>query len=228
MVNLIADKWEWYKGKFGIPEDMNCEPRGGICSTVICGKDLLIVSDLSKDDRFADQPMVAGEPHFRFYAGAPMINPEGYALGSLCVLDVRPRELDARQLDALRCLTHQAVTQLELRRKVAELDTMHRTLTLEKNRAEELLRNTLPESIAEELKTHGRVKPRYHDSVTILFTDFRAFTGLAERLEPRALIEQLNDHFSAFDDIVTRHGLEKLKTILAVRGGQKNALVRLT
>ena len=76
-----------------------------------------------------------------------------------------------------------------------------------------MLRNTLPESIAEELRAHGRVKPRYHDSATILFTDFRAFTGLAERLEPRALIEQLDDYFSAFDDIVTRHGLEKLKTI---------------
>lgn len=116
VINLVADKWEWYKGKFGIPEDINGEPRGGICSTTICSNALLIVPDLTKDERFADQDMVKGEPHFRFYAGAPLINPDGYALGSLCVLDYQPREIDAQKVEALRCLTHQAVAQLELRR----------------------------------------------------------------------------------------------------------------
>jgi class 3 adenylate cyclase len=213
VVNLVADKWEWYKGKFGIPEEVNCEPRGGICSTTVCSNDLLIVPDLTKDDRFAGRDFVKGEPYMRFYAGAPMINPDGYALGSLCVLDFQPREIDADQQEALRCLTRQAVAQLELRRKVAELDGMRRTLIEEKKKAEDLLRNILPESIAEELKAYGRVQPQYYDSATILFTDFKGFTRLTERLEPRALIEELNGHFSAFDDIVARHGLEKLKTI---------------
>jgi adenylate cyclase len=213
VINLVADKWEWYKGKCGIPQDVNREPRGGICSTTICGNDLLIVSDLTKDERFADQHMVKGEPHFRFYAGAPMINPDGYALGSLCVLDYEPRQIGAQQMEALRCLTHQAVAQLELRRKVAELDDLRRALAEEKLKAEDLLRNILPDDIAEELKMHRRVQPRYYDSVTILFTDFKGFTRLAESLEPRALIEELDEHFSAFDDIVTRHELEKLKTI---------------
>lgn len=125
VVNLIADKWEWYKGKCGIPEDFNREPRGGICSTTICSNDLLIVPDLTKDERFADQDMVKGEPHLRFYAGAPLINPDGYALGSLCVLGYEPRDIDAQQLEALSFLTHQAVAQLELRRKVVELGEMH-------------------------------------------------------------------------------------------------------
>ena len=213
VINLVADKWEWYKGKFGIPEDVSGEPRGGICSTIICSNDLLVVPDLAEDTRFADQDVVKGEPHFRFYAGAPMINPEGFALGSLCVLDYQPREFDAQKMEALRCLTHQAVAQLELRRKVADLDELRRTLAEEKSKAEDLLHNILPKSIAEELKIHGRVQPRYYDSATILFTDFKGFTGLTERLEPRALIEALNEHFSAFDDIATRHGLEKLKTI---------------
>jgi class 3 adenylate cyclase len=213
VINLVADKWEWYKGKCGIPDDINREQRGGICSTTICSNDMLIVADLSKDHRFADQAMVRGEPQFRFYAGAPMINPDGYALGSVCVLDYTPREIDARQMEALRCLTHQATAQLELRRKVAELDEMRRTLAEAKNRAEDLLRNILPDSIGEELKTHGRVQPRYYDSATILFTDFRGFTRLTERSEPRALIDTLNQHFSAFDDSVARHGIEKLKTI---------------
>ena len=213
VINLIAERWEWYKGKYGIPEDVNCEPRGGVCSTTICCNDFLIVRDLTKDERFAHQSMVKGDPYFRFYAGDPLINSDGYALGSLCVLDYQPREIGAQQLAALRCLTHQAVAQLELRRKVAELEKMTRALAEERNKAEDLLRNILPESIAKELTTAGCVQPRYHDSVTILFTDFKDFTRLTEKLEPRALIAELNDHFSAFDDIVTRHGLEKLKTM---------------
>jgi adenylate cyclase len=100
VINLIAEKWEWFKGKYGLPEEMNCEPRGSICSTTICSNDLLIVPDLTKDKRFAHREMVAGEPHFRFYAGAPLINSEGYALGTLCVLDYEPRAVDAQQLKA--------------------------------------------------------------------------------------------------------------------------------
>lgn len=213
VVNVVAEKWEWYKGKYGIPEHATGEPRGGICSTTICGSDLLIVPDLTRDTRFADHDIVAGEPHFRFYAGAPLINPDGYALGSICVLDYAPREVEPRHIEALRFLAHQAVTQLELRRRVAELDEARRTLAAEKRKADELLRNILPADIADELKAEGRVRPRYHDAATILFTDFRDFTRLTERMEPRELIDALNDHFSAFDGIVARHGLTKLKTI---------------
>ena len=213
VVNLVADKWEWYKGRCGIPAHFDREPRGGVCSWTVCGTDLLIVPDLTRDERFAELDMVKGRPYLRFYAGVPLINPDGYALGTLCVVDHEPREIDARQMEALRCLSRQAVAQLELRRKVAELDHMRHALAAEKTRSEDLLRDILPEDIAEELKAEGRVRPRYYDSVTILFTDFKGFTRLTEQLEPRALIEELDEHFSVFDDIVARHGLEKLKTI---------------
>ncbi|MDX1482884.1 MAG: adenylate/guanylate cyclase domain-containing protein [Alphaproteobacteria bacterium] len=212
-VNVVDDKWEWYKGKCGIPEHVNSEPRGGICCTTICSSEMLVVPDLTEDPRFADQQTVRDRPHFRFYAGMPMINQDGYALGTLCVLDFIPRRIDDRQVEALRFLTHQAVTQLELRRKIAELDKMRETLAEEKQRADTLLDNILPGNVAEELKAEGQVRPRYYDQVTILFTDFKGFTRLTEGLEPRALVEELNAHFSAFDDIVARHGLEKLKTI---------------
>ena len=213
VVNVVAEKWEWYKGKCGIPQHVSGEPRGGICTTAICSSDVLVVPDLTEDERFAGQDIVAGEPHYRFYAGAPLINPDGYALGTLCVLDYAPREMDSRQFEALRYMAHQAVAQLELRRKVAELDDMRRTLAEEKRKADDLLRNILPANIADELKAEGHVRPRYHDSVTILFTDFKDFTRLTEKMEPRQLIDELNDHFTAFDGIIARHGLEKLKTI---------------
>src|SRR5262249_413558 len=157
LINLIAEKWEWFKGKYGLPMEMNCEPRGSICSTTICSNDLLIVPDLTKDERFSYREMVVDEPHFRFYAGVPLINPDGYALGTLCILDYQPRVIDARQLKALSGLARQAVAQLELRRKIAELKEIHRTLSAEKLQAETLLHNILPQSIAEELRARGRV-----------------------------------------------------------------------
>lgn len=213
VVNIVADNWEWYKGKCGIPEHINSEPRGGICSATICSNDMLIVPDLSKDERFSDQEIVKGPPHFRFYAGIPLINPDGYALGTLCVLDHQPRELEPRQIESLGILAHQAVAQLELRRKLSELEQTRRTLAEEKRKSDDLLHHILPDSVADELKATGQVRPRYHESVTVLFTDFRQFTRLTGTIEPRALIDELNDHFSAFDEIIARHGLEKIKTI---------------
>jgi class 3 adenylate cyclase len=79
--------------------------------------------------------------------------------------------------------------------------------------AESLLFNALPERIAEELKSKGAVEPRYHDSVTILFTDFKGFTLAAESLSADELVSKLNDYFTAFDNICDRYHLEKLKTI---------------
>jgi len=213
VINVVAENWEWYKGKCGIPEHVNSEPRGGICCTTICNNDVLIIPDLKADERFADQDIVKGRPHYRFYAGVPLINPDGYALGTLCVLDYTPHQLEPRQIEALRFLARQAVAQLELRRKVSELQETRQSLAEEKLKVDRMLSNILPGDIADELKSQGQVRPRFHDAVTVLFTDFVGFTEMSSQIEPRKLIDQLNDHFSAFDEIVARHGLEKLKTI---------------
>ena len=213
IINLVADKREWFKAKTGLPANATEEPRGSICSTTIVHNDLVVIPDLTKDPRFADEPVVVDEPHFRFYAGMPLINPEGYALGTLCVLDFNPRDLEFEQGEGLRVLARQVVAQLELRRRLIELDRARDELAEEKQRSDALLRNILPAAIAEELKGGGRVAPRFYDSATIMFTDFKHFTQFAEHTEPRILIDELDRYFSAFDEIVARHGLEKLKTI---------------
>jgi class 3 adenylate cyclase len=151
----------------------------------------------------------------------PLITDEGYALGTLCVMDVEPgRELSFEQIESMRRLSRQVLTQLELRRKliehdqtIKELDRARIEIAAEKARAEELLDNLLPTAIAAELRRYGNVQPKYSRSATILFADFQGFTLLAERTEPAALVGMLDHYFTAFDDIVARYGLEKLKTI---------------
>ena len=227
-VNMIDESRLWRTARHGSPSDAREVPRDvTLCATTVCRTDLLMVPDLTADERFSDNPSVTGAPHFRFYCGMPLINPEGYALGALCVQDFETRELSFEQTEALRRLARQVVAQLELRRNLVELDEARaaleaeksrldearRTLEAEKGKSDELLRNILPDKIAEELKRGNRVEPRYHAAATIMFTDFEGFTRFAESTEPRVLIDELNQYFTAFDEIVGRHNLEKLKTI---------------
>ena len=213
LINIIADTREWLKAKYGLPPNLAYLPRGTACSTAICQSDLLTVADLAQDERFADHASVVNEPHFRFYCGMPLINPEGYALGTVCVFDFEPRELTFEQSESLRRLSNQTMAQLELRRKLIELSGARKALEAEKKRSEELLLNILPAKIADELKTRNEVEPRHYNSATIMFTDFKDFTRLAEASEPRTLVNDLNQYFSAFDEIIESHNLEKLKTI---------------
>jgi len=209
LINIIADTREWLKAKYGLPANLNYLPRGTACSTAICQSDLLTVPNLAEDERFADQAAVKGEPHFRFYCGMPLINTEGYALGTVCVFDFEPKELTFEQAESLRRLSRQAMAHLELRRKLIELNGARQELELEKTRSDELLLNILPVRIADELKNRNEVEPRHYDSATIMFTDFKGFTRLAEASEPRTLVNDLSQYFSAFDEIVEKYNLEK-------------------
>jgi Heme NO binding associated len=159
--------------------------------------------------------MVRGAPHFRFYAGAPLINPEGYALGSLCVLNYQPRAIDARQLKALSWLTRQAVAQLELWRKMAELAELHRSLTVEKSEVESLLHNIVPQKIAEELRKRGSVQTQI---LSISNNFIHQYRWVPERIAPdsRYNVAQLYARLAegirnrkpvnpGFDAAVTRH-----------------------
>jgi adenylate cyclase len=221
-ISFIDDDRRWIKAKYGLrPEVIEAPREAAACSTAICGAEMLVVPDMTKDPRFDHSPIVIGHPYCRFYCGMPLITDEGYALGTLCVMDVEPgRELSFEQIESMRRLSRQVLTQLELRRKLIERDQMIRELdrgrmelAAEKARAEELLDSLLPAPIAEELMIYGKVKPKYSRSATILFADFQGFTLLAERTEPAALVSILDCYFTAFDDIVARHGLEKIKTI---------------
>jgi adenylate cyclase len=219
-ISFINDDRRWLKARYGLSPEITNAPRGAtVCSTTICGAEMFVVPDMTQDSRF-DRIVVIGEPHCRFYCGVPLITDEGYALGTLCVLDFEPRRLTFEQTEALRRLSRQVLTLLELRRRLLEhnqtitqLELARDEAAVQKARADALLDNLLPRAITDELKTYGKVQPRYVRSATVLLADFQGFTLLSEQAEPAALIGLLDEYFSAFDDIMARHGLEKIKTI---------------
>jgi class 3 adenylate cyclase len=214
-ISFIDDDRRWLKAKYGLrPEIVEAPRRTAVCSTTICGTEVLMVPDMRQDPRFDRSPMAMADPPCRFYCGVPLITDEGFALGALCVMDFARRQLSFEQIESLRRLSRQVLTQLELRRKLIEYDrTINELHEARIEAAEGLLENVLPAAIADELKQNGKVRPKYTRSATILFADFQGFTVLAERTEPVALLALLDRYFSAFDDIVGRYGLEKLKTI---------------
>ena len=117
MLSLLDDHRQWFKSTVGV-QVRETPLELSICAYTIKQEDLFIVPDTLQDARFRENPLVLGEPHVRFYAGAPLINEDGYALGTLCVVDRQPRELDAEQKLALKSLRQLAMRQMELRRNL--------------------------------------------------------------------------------------------------------------
>jgi adenylate cyclase len=230
LVSFIDPSRQWIKAKYGLPAELSECPREiSVCKVTICNNDILYVPDLLSDERFNTSPLVTGGLKLRFYCGVPLITQDGYALGTLCVVDFKSRELTFEQREALRRLSRQTMVHLELRRQLIERNEMLRQLELARDRAvaekgesERLLLNILPPSIAAELKASQRVQPRFFDSASVIFIDFSGFTRIVETMEPASVIDQLDQHFTRFDDIMAKHRLEKLKTIgdayLAVGG----------
>ena len=225
---------QWFKSKYGLPDDYIETPRDiAICNTVICQGDLLYVPDLTDDERFKNNPLVESAPNIKFYAGAPLITPNGQAIGTICSVDFEKRDLSINQREALRKLAKQVMTQLELRRTLIEVNRLveeqkelSQRMNLEKENVENLLSRIFPIEISRELQENDRVEPKYINECSILFTDFVGFTKLTETLSPKNLIDLLHQIFCQFDKICKKYDVDKIKTIgdsyMCVSGITKN------
>jgi CHASE1-domain containing sensor protein len=119
-IGLVDAERTWFKAQVGF-DDPETVRDHSFCAHAILGDELFVVEDAAADERFRDNPLVAGEPHIRFYAGMPLITPEGRHIGALCVAGLEPRKLKAEQAEALRWLARHTVMLLELRRNEAAL-----------------------------------------------------------------------------------------------------------
>jgi GAF domain-containing protein len=113
-ITLVDEDKEWYFTKVGLAEEEKEAPRAvSFCGHVVCSKKIMIISDTLQDQRFEDNPFVLDDPPVRFYAGIPLINKDGYVLGTLCVIDHIPRQISQSQIRKLSMLRDLVVSNME-------------------------------------------------------------------------------------------------------------------
>jgi GAF domain-containing protein len=140
LISLVDEDRQWFKSRVGV--SISETPREiAFCATAIQQPDVFVVPDTLNDERFRNNPLVVSEPNVRFYAGAPLIDGEGNALGTICVIDRIPREFGTDQQAALKALSRLVLAQLEFRRNLMLLKEALNDRTKEEHeRARDLIK----------------------------------------------------------------------------------------
>lgn len=152
LITLIEEDIQWLKVKKGT--DVEQMPvKTSFCTHTILQDDVMVVPDAREDERFADSPIVAGAPNVRFYAGTPLITSEGHRIGTLCVIDMEPHELDEKQQQMLKMLGRQAIGLMDFRISVE---------MLEKNRIEVQQHKEVIKKAEIRLRSFFESSPNFH------------------------------------------------------------------
>ena len=148
LITFMDDKRQWFKSHHGTPIKENLREYSFCAHAIADKKAIMVVEDTRTDARFVENPMVTGPTKVAFYAGVPLVTSEGFAVGTLCVFDQKPRELSEEQKTALIILAKQVIDKIELRKKVAELAKVNDELALSEQRKDDFL-----SIVSHELKT---------------------------------------------------------------------------
>ena len=117
LISLVDDEKQWFLSKVGLATQQTPREQA-FCAVAIQTPDApLVVPDASKDARFSSNPLVTQDPNIRFYAGAPLVTSSGHALGTVCVIDTVPREVDPGKLEELRFMAQAVIDRMEQRLK---------------------------------------------------------------------------------------------------------------
>ena len=129
LISLVDEDRQWFKSKYGL-EASETPREQAFCAHAIWQEKVLVVENALDDERFQKNPLVLGEPNIRFYAGAPLVMSNGQSLGTLCVIDRKPRKLTADQYEALETLRNAVVSQIELSRALRDLRELNKLVPM--------------------------------------------------------------------------------------------------
>ncbi|MDO7847864.1 GAF domain-containing DNA-binding protein [Hymenobacter sp. M29] len=221
LVSLIDGERQWFKARVGL--NVQDTPREhAFCQYAMRANNVYEVRDATADARFADNPLVTGEPNIRFYAGAPLLSPEGQPLGTLCAIDTIPRELTTDQRDALRILARQVMANLELRRIRLQLEDerqkLEGVLRMANNVSDNIYINTRAEIFVKQDQRLVRVPTADLQYVEAL-GDYVNLHTIRERLTMYGTMKDLETKLPVRDFArVHRKYIVRLDRIVAIEG----------
>ncbi len=147
IISLVDKDRQWFKSAQGISDLQQTSRDQAFCAhTILKPNEIMVVPNTEEDERFADNPLVTGDYHIMFYAGVPLVSEEGYAIGSICVLDNKPNQLNEAQTEALKTLANGAMRLIQLHRNTKQL-VRSRQLMLEVNKELETFARVAAENI---------------------------------------------------------------------------------
>lgn len=211
VISFVEQDRQWFKSKVGI-EAQGTPREIAFCHHTIQNDELMIVSDATRDIRFKNNPLVKGDPHIRFYAGAPLISKKGYRLGTLCVFDSQKVELDENQQNALVNLANQVMSLMELRKyqedvehyqellhksaKLSVLGEMSASLAHEINNPLSVVMGHASE-LLNDMTKDPTMKPEYIESVTAILNGAQRISNITKGVKSYSLnspIENMEPH----------------------------------
>jgi signal transduction histidine kinase len=191
LISLVDETRQWFKSRVGLNVPGTSRDLAFCAHTILDPQKVMVVSDATRDERFANNPLVTGDPGIRFYAGAPLVTSDGFALGTLCVIDRVPRTLTGQQVDALQVLRDQVIREMELRRTTADLaDSLAAVQEIKEGYRE------LSESLESEVSERTRELERRNQDVLEQSDLLRSLTHrlmVAQDQERRRIARELHD-----------------------------------